>query len=483
MCYSGRREKMLKLAKAKFSTYYGEIEFQSLLGLESCNKIEAKFENIDHEILKEATGEVVKFLILGTNKKGSLFFPGNKLVDDIWHSLIIETANYREICRRLNNDEILDHTGIHYDDYSKNKTSIEMHEEQFSWLANYVYNFGSISKVSYELLPLVQYLCKSLNLDLDGINKFSEILIKESHPEETFNFNNYLKDEVDKKRKIIDSNSFELFKHLKIILKNSTNDLSNNELELLFYYSPALAFSIWQHCAALEKIKQSQNWITLENSFFKNLHDLKLSVALATTHIAKEFNFIECRKFEDQYILNGTIPWCSGITYFDLVLVALKIEDQIVLALTDFKDTEHEFYDLEIFNGTSSGKLKLKNKVIKKEQLLIFSSELKFSNYKFPELGILKRAIDEMSVESGQKFTNRLNDLINSKEFNPKRSQTILEKDKLIRDAVRYLMLEKGSSCLNQNSLSFQLHKEVAFMDAVFEPFDVKVLKKNLCIV
>lgn len=110
-----------------------------------------------------------------------MFFPGDRLMDDLWHALIIETADYRLLCHKLKNGNFIDHSELKYNDYTRTKGAHELHEEQFSWLASYIANFGDISEESYQHLLLAQSLADRLSVTREKLNQIGQELIKNAN--------------------------------------------------------------------------------------------------------------------------------------------------------------------------------------------------------------------------------------------------------------------------------------------------------------
>jgi len=147
------------------------ISFNELIGPTSQNSLSYKFSSLSDETFQTCLMETLRFLYLASiSTENSLFFPGDQIIDDMWHALVIETKEYKELCNKLTPGNFLDHSGIKYEDYSRLLSSEDLHNEQLSWLTSYVSNFGPISKEAFKHLILAQNMTKRLEINLEGLN-------------------------------------------------------------------------------------------------------------------------------------------------------------------------------------------------------------------------------------------------------------------------------------------------------------------------
>ena len=68
------------------------VDLGDLLGEQTIKRLRKKFHDISDIELCASLQELVKYLFLCSYSSTSLFFPGNLLIDELWHALITETA-------------------------------------------------------------------------------------------------------------------------------------------------------------------------------------------------------------------------------------------------------------------------------------------------------------------------------------------------------------------------------------------------------
>jgi len=122
--------------------------------------------------------EFLKFLIIACHSDG-IFLPCSREIDTVWHTFIIETREYRELCNRIKPGRFLDHRGIEFKDYIVGKSKEEIVEESLSVLASYKKNFGDFSQSAVKHWAVAEYIVGEFKLDVAGLNSFlSELLSK-----------------------------------------------------------------------------------------------------------------------------------------------------------------------------------------------------------------------------------------------------------------------------------------------------------------
>ncbi len=115
--------------------------------------------------------ECVRFLYLSSLSEGSI--PVGKVIDDIWHLLILETREYEQLCLRLPGKKFIHHTSdifVSFSEQVEEETQEEESRRQLEWLVSYVANFGDFTK---ESLPYWTYgwaLCQKLNVSVEQFN-------------------------------------------------------------------------------------------------------------------------------------------------------------------------------------------------------------------------------------------------------------------------------------------------------------------------
>ncbi len=454
-------------------------------------KLESKFQNVSTQELSIATIESLRFLYLCAQAEGSLFFPGNQLIDDIWHLFVTETEFYQSLCKKFGSTGIIHHTGIKYKDYLKTQSYQDTHEEQLSWLASYVLNFGEIQKDSYEQLNLAQALALRFEVDLKGLNDIANTLIQanlelQSQKEK---FSDVIQDiaphfiELDRSRK-----------HLKSAFTRvmssdwSTKQLGPEHLEKLFYVSPCLAFTIWQHSAALERLHENTVWIEKNKSLYEELKSATKTLGLGITHIVKETSPLNGEKTESGYTVNGTIPWITGVGLFDLFVIGFRSSTSQrstnVVAIVTSEDLHkaiqsQDQLELSVYSASMTYSLELNNLVISQDQVLSETlvgepTRKTASAIKIPELGIAMRCLDEcrkksLSSEAQLALVRIAAEISNLKEKSKDTSVDLVElcfrRDEAIRDALRLLTLVSKGSSINKNSIVSLLVQQSLLVD------------------
>src|SRR5256885_1377173 len=123
--------------QTSFRLGISDVCLSDLLSERFLDDITKKF-SVAPDTLFIALPEQIRVLFLQANFRGSLFFRGDELMDNLWHALITETSEYRSLCDKLSPGAFVDHTSVPYDDYAAQRTPKELHEERLSWLTSYV---------------------------------------------------------------------------------------------------------------------------------------------------------------------------------------------------------------------------------------------------------------------------------------------------------------------------------------------------------
>jgi hypothetical protein len=476
-------------------------------------KLRKKFSNVDDQTLFVEVRETIRFLYLASYAQGGIFFPGNKNIDDIWHALIIETKMYRDFCSNLKLGSFVDHSGITYDDYSADRTTDELWEERMSWVASYVNAFGEITMDTFNCLPLFQDIAKRMKADLTGLNSLASALVGSSaansnkrNRSSTMNIhyknlddfkNNYLVPNAWK----IDSDPSHMAQALIELntVPTESGSISNSDLVKIYEGSSALGFTLWQHLAAVERLGQSEDWQLKSSLIWRNILEGKNRCGLATTHIAKPgAPTITGTSVHGGFSISGIAPWASGYGFFDYIVIGFQTDNKIVFAVKPFpiSDSENssiERYKLEIMNGTSAVKLTFKNYFISDEDIVSSRSKEqppanKRSKYLMPEIGIgfeaLNLTVNLMKQSEHPKkdsilsacgdLKNQINELyLRSLNSGHVTTADAVEKDELIRNAVRLLILAGGSQHIAAKSTTVRMQKELMVLDVILQSPEV----------
>jgi ubiquinone/menaquinone biosynthesis C-methylase UbiE len=140
------------------------------------NTVSEKFSYLSHAELEKALLEFEKFChIASVNER--LFLPCSKLIDEIWHSCILETKVYAEYCKELPTGKFIHHTGISFEEYSRYKTPQELLEDDLSLFATYVENFGNFTECTIVYWPVAMNFAQKQKFTIDEFNFFCHQII------------------------------------------------------------------------------------------------------------------------------------------------------------------------------------------------------------------------------------------------------------------------------------------------------------------
>lgn len=501
--------------KESFKFGDSNVDLCNLLGEQILLKLRLKFGNVSDDLICVGLQELMKYLFLCSYSPNSLFFPGNVLIDDLWHALIIETASYRKLCNRIKLGNFVDHSGITFEDYLKSKSDREINIEQLSWLASYRKNFGLFTERSIEVLPLAKSILAKIGGGYGELNKLAESLILVSSAEQIsikeFNLDEFIESDIFPNATEIDSDINFLKDTLNDLVKGISKSIdlskdlpSNSDLEKLFGASTALAFTFWQHLAVIERLQGLPVWQNKNQELWHSLVSGVKTCALATTHLAKPGGAgLIGHSTEMGFLVNGEAPWVCGYGIFDFILIGFETNDSIVFALTELpKSSKNEFtaetQEMICLNGTGTNSLKFNkmtisvNEVVsqrKKDSLPIARK----TKYIIPELGIGKTALKQTRLlVSNSKHPRHILvsgviDSLNVRLEEIETAKRILDLDKLVsmrdefnRDAIRLLSIAVGAAALHKNSLVSRLHLETFLFDSVVhspESFALKISK------
>lgn len=490
----------------------------TLFSEKTLKQIEKKFKVVPPKELAIALRETVRFLYVCAYSPHSVFFPGNKLIDDLWHALITETREYREFCDRLRPGRFLDHSGMPFDEYLKNLSTEQIHEEQMSWLVSYANAFGPMDEDAFACLSLAQELCGRIKSDLQGLNTFASELLQVTlfHDQDTqFNYNAFLNDEIAPNAIAIDKSFLALAPYLRrlaVEISSPDSDLvpfTNDHLEALFGVSTALAFTFWQHLAARERLAEMEEWQQRNPNLWSQISYGKLLCGLATTHLAAPGgSSIKAESQEDKFLLSGRAGWVCGYLLFDILLVGFETDKEVVFATIPFptpvepssmKNLEVMRQEMACLNGSSTVEIRFNGYEVPPSSIVSRRAKgpnpatARPSQYVIPEIGIAKNVIQriETLVETSahprhelvkrhlDKLRARVADIRLSKANKLPLEKLIVLRDELNRDAVRCLALALGARAILSESQIPRIQLELLLLDSVVQSpacFDSKLI-------
>ena len=485
----------------------GQTCLATIFGTKAIERVRLKFSSYEVPHLAVGLRELARFLFLGAYAPSTIFFPGDELVDNLWHSFIVETREYRELCERIRPGSFLDHSGIKYADYLKKKTPDEMHEEQLSWLASYFQCFGPIDEPAFAILNLAQSLAKHSSCGLDELNSLAQSLIRvtSQNAKSTFNYENFLKNEIALNAHLIDQNPIILCGFIRQLAGEAgrsgseLNPFTNSHLESLFGVSAALAFTFWQHLAACERLANHVDWQSKNLNVWNGIRDGQALCGLATTNLAKPGG-ASLRGIEtpDGFLINGEAPWVCGFSIFDYLLVGFETEDSICFATVPFPSRlaqtsvgaiEVVPQKMSCLNGSATVAMKFSAFVVANEFLVSrrFKSDPpvgRTSKYVIPEIGIAQEGILEVSklVENSKHprhaiansmlpiLQSRLDNLRLMRSASAPMDELISARDELNRDVVRIWGLALGANAIVKDNPVSRVHLELQLLDIVLQP-------------
>lgn len=480
-----------------------EPAFRAFLDAALIKKLFSKFSNHPAERVACALEEVIRYLQLSAASPKTIFFPGDKLMDDLWHALIVETAEYRRLCDQIRPGCFIDHSGMIFDDYLRRKTTAEIHEEQLSWLASYVSVFGPISDAAFRHLVLAQSLCERMKIDrakLNGLAISLGALSGEALKAEQTTVAGRVKALTAPEAALIARDPRAL-REAFLGMMEAAPRMKGFELESIFSASTALGFTVWQHLAAMERLSAAGDWQARNPALWNSLRDGGDFVGLATTHLAKRENPSVRAKMDSKgrIALTGILPWVTGKGIFSRLLVGFELGDELVFVLREFPgiedapDVRIEPVDLGALEGTATVRLHLKDWIVRERDVVnrrpasVPAPPFR-SAFIFPDLGIAvaalaecERLLDGRRPDGGRAalelLRGRVVELRAAAANGPIADETLFKKDECVRDSVRLLALASGGSALSRDSLALRLQKEVLLLDAVIQPPGVRKLK------
>lgn len=494
--------------------------YRRLIPPAQVERLFSKFSKHPKAEVSVALEEVVRFLQLGASSPSTVFFPGDGLMDDLWHALIIETAEYRSLCGTIKPGFFLDHSGITFEDYLQNKPAAQVHEEQISWLASYVHNFGPIGAASFRHLLLAQSLCRRMKISRRKLNAFAAAIMsqtQQAHQAAPKDVDDHLRTIGADSARAISENPDALRTALHGIIElglptpETDLPLTNPQLEAVFAVSAALGFTLWQHLAAVERLSRSLDWKTRNAELWRDIRSGRRLVGLATTHLAKPQRprLTAVPRSGGGLTISGTLPWVSGYGFFESLVIGLRHGTEVIFALTDFPSpgvprdrgrASIRPIDLGCLQGSSTVDISLDAWAIDDAQIISRRSadsppKGPPSAYASPDLGMAQAALDECDrilasrpapsadgSEGGPEVIGLLRarlDALRKARFDDAGPRAEYLKDECIRDAVRLLALIAGGRSLTRNSLAFRLQQEVLLLDAVIQLPASRVMKLN----
>ncbi|MGW7793175.1 hypothetical protein [Streptomyces tricolor] len=122
--------------------------------------------------------ECLRYLYLVSrhpDRLGGLFLPVEQDIDEIWHYLILQTREYRDLCEnRLPGGHFIHHRSISYDAYQEAPGREAVAEEALRWIPLYTAAFGPFDADALPHWTIVRFLHQELGLSLEEISALGD---------------------------------------------------------------------------------------------------------------------------------------------------------------------------------------------------------------------------------------------------------------------------------------------------------------------
>ncbi|MEU9984955.1 hypothetical protein [Streptomyces sp. NPDC050856] len=133
----------------------------------------AKPEAPSASVVRHQVRECLRYLYLLSrhpDRLGGLFLPVEQDIDEIWHYLILQTREYRDLCEhRLPGGHFIHHRSISYDAYQEAPGRETAVEEALRWIPLYTVAFGPFDADALPHWTIVRFLHDELGMSLEAI--------------------------------------------------------------------------------------------------------------------------------------------------------------------------------------------------------------------------------------------------------------------------------------------------------------------------
>ncbi|MEV7283132.1 hypothetical protein AB0O01_00955 [Streptomyces sp. NPDC093252] len=100
-----------------------------------------------------------------------LFLPVEQHIDEIWHYLILQTREYRDLCeQRLPGGFFIHHRGIAYEEYRQEPAREQSIAEALRWIPLYCREFGPFDEGALPHWTIVRFLHERMGMSLADIS-------------------------------------------------------------------------------------------------------------------------------------------------------------------------------------------------------------------------------------------------------------------------------------------------------------------------
>ncbi len=123
--------------------------------------------------------ECLRYLYLVSRHRdrlSGLFLPVEQDIDEIWHYLILQTREYRELCEeRLPGRFFIHHRSIGYEAYQQEPGREQAAEEALRWIPLYCREFGPFDEGVLPHWTIVRFLHQRMEMTLEEISELEPI--------------------------------------------------------------------------------------------------------------------------------------------------------------------------------------------------------------------------------------------------------------------------------------------------------------------
>lgn len=131
------------------------------------------------EYVERQVTECLRYLYLISRHReelAGLFLPVEQDIDEIWHYLILQTREYRELCEeRLPGGFFVHHRSIGYEDYQEEPGRERAIEEALRWIPLYCAAFGPFDEGALPHWTIVRFLHRQLSMSLEEISALAPL--------------------------------------------------------------------------------------------------------------------------------------------------------------------------------------------------------------------------------------------------------------------------------------------------------------------
>ncbi|HWU05330.1 MAG TPA: hypothetical protein VN520_02820 [Streptomyces sp.] len=124
-------------------------------------------------VVRHQVRECLRYLYLVSrhpDRLGGLFLPVEQDIDEIWHYLILQTREYRDLCeQRLPGGHFIHHRSISYAAYQEAPGRETAAEEALRWVPLYTAAFGPFDADALPHWTIVRFLHDELRMPLGEI--------------------------------------------------------------------------------------------------------------------------------------------------------------------------------------------------------------------------------------------------------------------------------------------------------------------------